>query len=194
MLFNTYDNYFILMSNLFKNLFKKQEDDNIPDVKLQKNEPNTYYCKVNKVWMIEGQEEEILKELATKNKPPPVKAKKENNDMPKSVKPGPGAKKPNVMNRYAVVLPAENIDSETREPQVEKEDRPKAVKPFVPQIAEINLNEEEVLSEPIKDDILKTETENSNSVNEKILTPEKRVIASNDFKVNETVYVIFIYL
>jgi hypothetical protein len=176
------------MSNFIKKFFNKEEDD-IPSVKLQKNEPKSYYCKEYKVWMIEGKEEEILKEISEKNKPPPVKSiKKDNDNMPKTAVKGNQPKKNNVGNRYPPVLHTENIEPEKREPEVDNlEDRPKVVKPFVPARVEINL-EEEVITEPIKTDcdVLKTE----NTHNEEVNSPEKVLTSTADFKANETVYVI----
>jgi hypothetical protein len=48
----------------------EDNDDNIPEMKLQKNEPQIYYDKDLKCWMIEGQEEQIKKELEDRNRGP----------------------------------------------------------------------------------------------------------------------------
>ncbi len=103
---------------------KKNEDDNIPEVILTKNDPEPYYDKELKVWMIPGQEEEIKKMLAEQKKPPPIgKSKKAEitaTDSTKNVdnslvnprKQVPltkksGAKLP--ANRYASILPESSI-------------------------------------------------------------------------------------
>ncbi len=59
---------------------KKTDDDNIPEVILNKDDPAPYYDKDLKVWMIPGQEEEIKKMVSDQKKPPPIgKSKKTEN-------------------------------------------------------------------------------------------------------------------
>lgn len=104
---------------------KRNEDDNIPEMILNKDDPAPYYDKDLKVWMIPGQEEEIKKMLAEQKKPPPIgKAKKGeyastaanaaaatekvDNSLVNPLKQVPLAKKPGAKmpaNRYASILP-----------------------------------------------------------------------------------------
>ena len=48
--------------SFLKNIFAKKDDD-IPEMKINSNEPTPYYNKELKCWMIPGQEEEKKKEL-----------------------------------------------------------------------------------------------------------------------------------
>jgi hypothetical protein len=107
----------------------KNDDDNIPEVILNKDDPLPYYDKELKVWMIPGQEEEIKKMLTEQKKPPPIgKSKKAENlanpnntktekvdnylvnprkQYPLSKK--PGGKMPS--NRYASVFSESSINN-----------------------------------------------------------------------------------
>lgn len=108
---------------------KKKEEDNIPEVILNKDDPAPYYDKELKVWMIPGQEEEIKKMLAEQKKPPPIgkNKKQENpsntgdsktetvdNSLVNPRKQIPIAKKGGSKlpsNRYASILPSNSIDT-----------------------------------------------------------------------------------
>ena len=46
------------MVDLFKGLFFKNEDDNIPEMHLNKHEQKYWYDPVKKRWIIEGEPEE----------------------------------------------------------------------------------------------------------------------------------------
>lgn len=108
--------------------FKKNDDDNIPEMILHKNDPEPYYDKDLKVWMIPGQEEEIKKMLQEQKKPPPVKSqkkviteKKSNDQVDNSLvnprKPAPLGKKPaakTTANRYASVLSNNYLDESNK--------------------------------------------------------------------------------
>jgi len=108
---------------------KKNDDDKIPEVILNKDDPLPYYDKDLKVWMIPGQEEEIKKMLIDQKKPPPIGKSKKADDLanPNSTKTEevnnslvnprkqnplskkPGAKMPS--NRYASVFPESSINN-----------------------------------------------------------------------------------
>jgi hypothetical protein len=106
------------MSKLLSLLgIKKDDDQNIPEMILHKNDPKPYYDKELKTWMIPGEEEEIKKNLLAQKKPPPIgkSSKKEtkeeeeeiNNNLVNPRKPKAPLKKQtnNPKNRYANVLP-----------------------------------------------------------------------------------------
>ncbi len=105
--------------SFLKNIFAKN-DDNIPEMKLQKNEPIPYYHKELKCWVIPGEEEEKRKEVEASRKGPPKKkttTANTSNTGEMSIAPNPNrpkptagkGKKPNMANRYASALPMENM-------------------------------------------------------------------------------------
>jgi hypothetical protein len=155
------------MSKFIKKIFGKNEDDDIPEMILQKNEPKTYYDKTLRCWMIEGQEEQIKKELAERSKLP-VKGRKTAGQGSQSAGTAGGAKKkPNMGMRYASVLPQEQQDEE---PQASKEEfcatesaTAEAVKPKVMKIEPIQPTKEQESEEndnkPETYDINKSEGE-----------------------------------
>lgn len=88
-------------------IFKRKKEDDIPKVVLPENEPKSYFDKTLGVWMFEGEEEEIKKNLAKKNLPPP---KKENNSSTtRNAGSGDKKKKGGAVKRYANILGEENI-------------------------------------------------------------------------------------
>jgi hypothetical protein len=95
------------MSKYLKKIFGNKEDENIPEMILQKNEPKAYYNKEHKCWMIEGQEEQTLKELAEKSKLPTKKKREEVKPNPTPQAAAGARKKPNMASRYVPVLTEE---------------------------------------------------------------------------------------
>jgi hypothetical protein len=57
--------------NLLKGILAKKEDKDVPEMVLQKNEKKSWYDPKLKVWMFEGEEDDIKKNLEKQNKPPP---------------------------------------------------------------------------------------------------------------------------
>ena len=87
-------------------MFSKNDDD-IPEMKFPKKEPKTYYDKKLKVWMIEGQEEEIMKQLEKKNAPPPKIDQQQ--DAKSDIVSGRKVGSKKIMKRYANILGSENL-------------------------------------------------------------------------------------
>ena len=91
------------MVDILKGFFGiKKDDDNIPQIHLNKNEPKYNYDPIKKKWVIEGEPEEEEKP----NLPPPMMKKNKKNVVKKSKN-----KKNNssTSRRYASVLGEENI-------------------------------------------------------------------------------------
>ena len=139
------------MFNTIKNLIpfaKKSDDDNIPEVHLQKNEPKVRYDPVRKRYIFGDEEPE-----EEKPKGPPPKLK------PSTLSKSKSTKKFTSSSRYANVLGEENIIQTT--PEVPKEEIVKE---------EPIKEEEEKTPEKAKtnEDILQTLTSNTNEKENKL--------------------------
>jgi hypothetical protein len=102
--------------SFLKNIFGKKEDD-VPEMHVRSNEPEPYWSKEHKCWMIPGQEEEKIKELAETKKGPPKKisntaersAAAMNMPVQRDITKTVNKKKVTMANRYASALPTENM-------------------------------------------------------------------------------------
>jgi chromosome segregation ATPase len=102
--------------SFLKNIFGKKEDD-VPEMHVRSNEPKPYWSKEHKCWMIPGQEEDKIKELAETKKGPPKKigsnaersAAAMNMPVQRDITKTVTKKKVTMANRYASALPTENL-------------------------------------------------------------------------------------
>lgn len=94
------------MSGFIKKLFKKKEEEDIPEIKLPK-EKKMYFDKTIKRWIIEGEEDEIRAQAERKTRAPPVgvRAGGGGNAGVAGGAGRPGAGRGGVGSRYASVLP-----------------------------------------------------------------------------------------
>ena len=159
------------MVDLFKGLFFKNEDDNIPEIHLNKQEPKYSYDPVKKRWIIEGEPEE-----EEKPKLPPPKI---NNSIKSEFKKGNTKNKTKTTQRYANVLsekildrPEENKNEDKKEENKIKETTPitifkpeKKQMPFSNIKPENNINNEENLND--NNNNMDNKENNNNEENEK---------------------------
>lgn len=116
---------------------KKEDEENIPEMILHKNDPEPYYDKELKTWMIPGQEEEIKKALLEQKRPPPIgKSKKSETNIDKEVHNNNELVNPrnqrfnnksqikNSKNRYASVIQNINATKEDFHKKEIKEENP----------------------------------------------------------------------
>lgn len=108
--------------NFFKGILKR-DDDNIPEMKLNKNDVKPYYNKELKCWMIPGEEEAKKKELEAAKKGPPKRVVSNANSSGGN-RVGQGRGRPIMANRYASALPTDNIAEERVVPEINKEESP----------------------------------------------------------------------
>jgi len=95
--------------SFLKKIFKK--DDDIPEMHIQKNEPKPYYSKEHNCWLIPGKEKEMIEAIQKQKKEPPKKIGSSTNNTSQVV-PGVSStnKKPKQpLNRYAMIVPVENV-------------------------------------------------------------------------------------
>jgi hypothetical protein len=140
------------MSKFLNKILDNNEDndDNIPEMKLQQNEPQIYYDKDLKCWMIEGQEEQIKKELEDRNRGPiGRRINRADENLPSITT---EVLKRNLKLRYPSILPQEEEESEFDYQQNQSDE---ANKPniFVPE--PINNDEEANIDEDKQCPLLK---------------------------------------
>jgi hypothetical protein len=134
------------MSKYLKRIFGKENDDDIPEMKLQKNEPKMYYNTTLKCWLIEGQEEQMMKELEARNKPP-VKMQKEPKAPTTAADKG---KKP--VSRYLSVLAENQQEVKNEQPEADRPTNTNEPQIFLPQPT-ISDNKSNEGIEPAKENI-----------------------------------------
>jgi hypothetical protein len=162
----------IKMSKYLKRIFGKEDDDHIPEMKLQKNEPKAYYNKELKCWLIEGQEEQIKKELEEKKKLP-QKFRREGNNNPQ---PGNARRGPNVVSRYASVLTEDQ--QEVQQNVVQDSEPTNTVRPNVVVPERVEPSVPVIMEEGNRDEIQEEE---------KVMMPEETVRLISELATSEPI-------
>lgn len=160
------------MKNLIQKIFKKGDDDDVPEMKLPKTEKKSYYNTEHKCWMFEGEEEEILKQLTETKKPPPRRHETCPNPTGPSRGQGQAAReRQNTMNRYAPVLPVEPLSDNTSNVVRQDESVPGIKDNYSENIQEerkemnIDIDEEETNNNNNQGDKNRNETQEQNNFN-----------------------------